>query len=149
MAGVSRTVEVNVPIAEFFKVITDYKGYCDFIPEMKKVREVRRTGNVVEMTYTIEVDAGVAKKEISYTLKHTETAPGKMSWSMIKGDMMKSNDGGWELTAVGEGKTKAVYSIDIGFGMLVPKTVSNLLQERGLPKLMEQFKGRAESLHKK
>jgi ribosome-associated toxin RatA of RatAB toxin-antitoxin module len=62
---------------------------------------------------------------------------------------MKSNDGGWTLQEAGPGRTRATYSVEVGFGLLVPKSVSGFLTERNLPKMLEAFKKRAEGLARK
>ncbi len=148
MAAVQRSIEIAVPPEEFFKVVSDYKNYGQFLDEIRDVKLGRRDGNRVEVTYTIEVDAGIAKKAITYTLAHVEAPPSSMKWTMVKGEMMKSNEGGWSIKEAGPGKTLAEYSIEIGFGLLVPKSVAGFLTERNLPKMLEAFKKRAESIRK-
>lgn len=146
MAGVSRSIVIDVSVDDVFKVVSDYKAYEVFIPEMKRVRVGARKGNRVEVTYTLELDAGVAKKEVTYTLAHVEEGPRRITWTLRKGDMMRSNDGNWELVPEGDGKTRATYTIDLNLGLLVPRGISNIFQERAVPKLLEQFKQRAEAV---
>jgi hypothetical protein len=58
---------------------------------------------------------------------------------------MKDNKGGWVLEDLGNGTTKATYSIEVEVGMLVPKTIVNGLVDSQLPRLLENFKKRIES----
>ena len=147
MAGAQRSIEVNVSPEDFFKVISDYEKYVDFIPEMKRIRVVRRDGNTAEVDYQVQVEVGgIAAKTVNYTLRHVEDAPRGLKWSMVKGEMMKSSDGSWTVESLGPNRVKATYWVDVGFGLLVPKSVSAALTERSLPKLLEAFKARAESL---
>jgi coenzyme Q-binding protein COQ10 len=85
-------------------------------------------------------------KTIKYALRVKEEKPKKISWTFISGDFMKDNKGSWVLEDLGGGKTKATYSIEMAFGMLVPKTVVNTLAESQLPSMMEAFKKRAETV---
>ena len=57
---------------------------------------------------------------------------------------MKSNSGAWKLEEVKKDLTKANYEIEVGFGLLVPNSISNLLIGKNLPQMLKEFKERAE-----
>ena len=140
MAQASRSVTVNVPPEKLFEVITDYEKYPEFLPEVKKAKVEFGAGNVKEVTYTVDIKA----KVITYTLKHTARPPDQLAWTMVRGEMMKGNDGAWILRAVPEG-TEATYKIDLKLGALVPSMVERMLAEQSLPGLLANFKKRIES----
>jgi ribosome-associated toxin RatA of RatAB toxin-antitoxin module len=123
-------------------VITDYEKYPEFLPEVKKVKVEFGAGNVKEVSYTVDVKA----KVITYTLKHTARPPDELAWTMVRGEMMKGNDGAWILKPVPEG-TEATYKIDLKLGALVPSMVERMLAEQSLPGLLANFKKRIESLN--
>jgi coenzyme Q-binding protein COQ10 len=139
MAGASKSIEINAPIEKVYSVITDYEKYPEFLDEQTGAKLLSKKGNVAEVEFKLKV-----VKEISYKLRLTEQPGVGLSWVMISGEMMKSNDGGWKLEALGADKTKATYSADIGLGMLVPKSIANMLIEQTLPKTLEAFKKRCE-----
>lgn len=143
MAQASRSIVINVPPEQLFDVINDFGKYAEFLPEVKKT-EVKTEGATQLVTYTIDVKATT----ITYTLKHTAVKPTKLQWTLVKGDMMKSNDGSWQLKAVPAG-TEATYTIELKLGALVPGFIEKALAEQGLPALLENFKKRAEKLHPK
>jgi coenzyme Q-binding protein COQ10 len=140
MAGASKSIEINAPMEKVFSVITDYEKYPEFLDEQSGAKVISRNGNVVECSFKLKVI-----KEIEYKLRLVETPPSGLSWTLIKGEMMKENNGGWKLEDLGNGKTRATYSIEIGLGMLVPKSVATMLAEQTLPKTLEAFKKRAEA----
>lgn len=140
MPGAQRTVTFNAPLDKCWAVISDYERYPEFLPEVKKIRTMNRRGNEVDVQYEAEV-----VKVIKYTVHMKEEAPKKVSWSFIDGEFMKDNKGGWVLEDLGNGTTKATYSIEVEVGMLVPKTIVNGLVDSQLPKLLENFKKRIES----
>src|SRR5579859_6863569 len=106
MAQASKTVTVNVSPEKFFDVVSDYAKYPEFLPEVKKVKVEAGQGDVKEVTYTVDIKA----KVINYTLKHTAERPSVLRWTMIKGEMMKGNDGSWTLKpGAKEGTTEATY----------------------------------------
>lgn len=141
MAQAQKSIVINVPPEKFFKVLADYAEYPKFLPDVKAITVGKKEGNATEVTYEIDVI-----KRIKYTLKHVEEAPRKLSWSFVKGEMMKDNQGHWLLEPEGDGKTKATYTIDLKLGALVPSSVEKALAEARLPQMLEQFKRRAESL---
>ncbi|MHB8418031.1 MAG: type II toxin-antitoxin system RatA family toxin [Myxococcales bacterium] len=146
MAEAQRSVVVAVPPEKLWSVISDYEKYPQFIPEMRAVRVLETKGNVQRVSFEIEIAVLAFKRRVHYTLEFTNTPPLRVRWRLIESDLIKGNDGGWTLEAAGEGKTRATYQIELRLGPLVPKAVSNFLAEQSLPKLLEQFKGRAESL---
>lgn len=144
MAQASKTVTINVSPEKLFDVISDYEKYPEFLPEVKKVKVEGGQGSIKEVTYTVDIKA----KVINYTLKHTAERPAKLSWTMVKGEMMKGNDGAWTLKAGPQpGTTEATYTIDLKLSSLVPGFIERALAEQQLPGLLANFKARAEKLH--
>ena len=144
MAKAQRSIVIDVAADKLFDVINDFGKYAEFLPEVKKT-EVRPEGAVTVVTYTIDVKA----TKIAYTLKHTGTKPTKLEWHLVKGDMMKANDGTWTLKSLSADQTEATYDIDLKLGALVPGFIEKALAEQGLPDLLSNFKKRAEKLHPK
>ena len=143
MAQASRSVTVNVPPDKLFDVITDYEKYPEFLPEVKKVKLEGGQGAIKEVTYQV----GIKAKVITYTLKHTAERPTKLSWTMVRGEMMKGNDGAWTLKPGAQpGTTDATYTIDLKLSSLVPGFIEKALAEQSLPGLLANFKARAEKL---
>ena len=144
MAQASRTVTVNVAPEKMFEVIVDYEKYPEFLPEVKKVKVDAGQGAIKEVTYTVDIKA----KVITYTLKHTSEKPSKVAWTMIKGEMMKGNDGTWTLKPGAQpDTTDATYTIDLKLSSLVPGFIEKALAEQSLPGLLANFKARAEKLN--
>ncbi len=144
--GSARAVEkmvVKVPRESFFAVITDFEKLPEFIPELDKVQLVRTSGDVRTVTYSVSL----LGRAISYTLELTNHAPDQVTWRLLKGDFMKKNQGRWLLEEVDANTTAVTYELEMAFPMLVPSAVVSKLQENSLPKLMTQYKARAESLH--
>lgn len=145
MPKAQRSVVVAVPPEKLFAVVTDYGHYADFIPEMRVARVVREAGPVKQVEFEIEVQLLGFARRVRYTLEFTETAPTGVRWHLVASDTIKENNGSWTLRPAGEGKTEAVYEIELKLGALVPRAISTFLAEQSLPKLLDQFKGRAES----
>jgi ribosome-associated toxin RatA of RatAB toxin-antitoxin module len=142
MPGASRSVIINAAMEKVFSVITDYEKYSQFLPEVKRISISDREGNKVQVHYELELI-----KTIRYTLQLEEQPPRKVSWSLVKGEWMRQNQGAWTLEPVGPTRTQATYSIEMVLGPLVPRSVVNALVDTSLPRMLEAFKRRVETLH--
>jgi coenzyme Q-binding protein COQ10 len=143
MAQASKSVVVDVPPEKLFDVIVDFERYPEFLPEVKSAKIDAGQGSIKEVTYKVDIKA----KVITYTLRHTAERPGKLSWTMVKGEMMKGNDGAWALKpGPRPGTTEATYTIDLKLSSLVPGFIEKALAEQSLPGLLANFKARAEKL---
>ncbi len=142
MPAVEQSIDVKCDAKLFFEVITDFEHYAEFVPSLKKATVLEKKGEV----YVVEQQIELLKKRISFTLR-LEGKPGKsLSWSLVKGDLLKANSGAWKLEKKGKNEINATYSVDLEVGMLVPKAVVNTLASADLPKMLAAFKTRAEGL---
>ena len=142
MASARRSIEVDVPPERFFEVVRDYARYPEFLPEVKAVSVGPRTGNAVEVTYRL--DARI--KLIEFTLLHVETRPSGIEWRLVRGDLMKRDEGRWTLAPTPSGGTIATYAIELELLPRVPRGLEKALAEQGLPAMLANFKSRAESM---
>ena len=140
MPGATRSVDIDAPLETVFSVITAYEQYAEFLPEVKKISTSDRAGSEVQVHYEVDVI-----KTIHYTLKMKEERPAKVSWSFVKGEVMKDNKGTWNLQDLGGGKTRATYQIEMALGAFVPKAIVNALVDKQLPTMLEAFRRRAEA----
>jgi len=140
MASATRSILINAPPERVFDVISDYERYPEFLSEVKSIRTSGRQGNQVNIHYEVDV-----MKRIRYTLRMTEDRPRGLQWTFVEGDVMKDNKGGWVLEAKPDGKTNAIYTVDVALGLLVPRPLVTAMVESSLPKMLESFKKRIES----
>ena len=144
MAKATQSIEINAEPKACYDVITDFESYPQFLKEMKGVEAEKKGASAWEVRFTMELI-----KKISYTLKISGKPPTRVNWSMLEGDMMKSNDGEWVISDLGGGVTRATYSIEVGLGLLVPGAISKMLIGSNLPSMLQSFKKRIESIKKK
>lgn len=140
MTVVKTSIVIDAPREKVFDVIADFEKYPKFMKEMKKVLIDDKTGNTQTVTFDLEL-----VKRIQYTLKCKLNRPTSISWTLVRGEMMRSNVGGWKLKKISEKKTEANYTIDITFGLFVPNAIGKALVESGLPDMMQSFKKKIES----
>ena len=141
MPRTSQTIDINVSADNFYKVISNYEALPEFMPELEKVTIDSREGDAVVITYQVNLI-----KRIRYTLRLVHHSNRDVRWSLVKGDIMKKNEGRWLIEELGENSCRATYEIEMGFPLLVPKRVVQGLQAKNLPKVLSSFKARAEQL---
>lgn len=142
MPGASQSILIDADPKTVFDVVADFESYPQYLPETKEVVVEEKKGTTVVVSFTINVI-----KTVRYTLKFKLQSPKKLSWSLVKGDLFKANDGSWTLEAVNGGqRTKATYAVDVDMGLFVPGAITKMLVGSNLPKMLARVKERAEEL---
>jgi len=141
VAGTQQDIQINVSPEDFFKVVTDYEAYPEFLDEMEAVRTLSRGGGVAEVQFTVNLI-----KRVTYTLTLTEVEATSVTWKLKEGPFKVSN-GSWILERSASGGTHAKYSVEVKVAAFVPKSVSSKIVGKTVPALLAAFKGRAEKLY--
>lgn len=142
MSSAKASIEINAPIKTVYEVISDFESYPEFLPETRKVIVEKESSKSAIVTFTINLI-----KKITYTLDVKLHPEKGLEWKLEKGEIMKKNNGSWKLTPTHNGGTKAHYEIEMDFGGVVPKAISNKLIGTNLPTMMKQFRDRAEEMY--
>ena len=114
--GGSASEEINAPIEDVWAVVEDvltapdWQGGLDGVTALEKDADGRPT--LVESENDIKVRRVKSRVRFSYD------EPTRLTWSQEKGDM-KSVDGSWELEDLGDGRTKATYTLDADPGRVL------------------------------
>jgi coenzyme Q-binding protein COQ10 len=143
MASAQANELFNCTNEEFFKIITDFDKYHEFLSEVKKCQVVKTEGTRKMVEYTVSV-----MKEFKYNLWMTEQAPNSLTWELASGDLFKTSSGSWKLSDE-NGKTRAVYSVDATFNMFVPGPIAKALVAVNLPNMMAAYTKRVKQVYGK
>ncbi len=143
MAKADRTETFDVPCDKYFQAIVDYKNYPKFVDGMKAVEVISESADSATVKFTLNLI-----KEVTYTLKLSNKKNESVSWTLVSGDLMKVNNGGWKLKDLGNGRTEVTYQLEVelkgffpGLGMVEKTMVST-----NLPMNMKAFAKRAATL---
>jgi len=140
---VSQSILIKAPLKTVYDCVVDFESYPKFLPETKLVKIAWCDDKAMEVTFKINLI-----KEISYTLLIDLDPPEGVHWKLKTGELMKLNNGSWKLKMKDDHLTEAIYSIDVEFGLWVPKVITQTLIEKSLPQTLKRFKKRAEKLCK-
>lgn len=141
---VQQSIAIKAPIETVYQCLVDFESYPKFLSEMKSAKIAWCNDKEMEVAFKINLI-----KEVAYSLLFELDPPHAIHWTLKNGDLMKKNSGSWELKMKGDPLTEALYTIDIEFGLWVPKAITQTLVEKSLPQTLKRFKKRSETLFKK
>ena len=143
MASANATETFNCSVEEFFKIVSDYEKYPEFLPEVKSVKIYKTSGDTKEMEYQVSLI-----KTFKYKLKVVDKKNDSVSFEFIGGDVFKTMKGSWKLSD-DKGKCAVEYKVEATFGMLVPESMAKPLVSANLPLMMANFKKRVKAVYGK
>ena len=135
--------QFNCSQEEFFKIVSDYESYSQFLPEVKSVKITKKSGAVKEMEYSVSLI-----KTFKYMLKVTEKGHDQIDFIFMGGDVFKTMKGCWKLSEK-KGLCQVEYNVEASFGMLVPGAMAKTLVGVNLPIMMANFKKREKEIYGK
>jgi coenzyme Q-binding protein COQ10 len=133
----------NCTVPEFYKIISDYEKYPEFLQEVKSCKVEKSDGPKKLVEYKVSV-----VKSFTYKLWMTESEPNSITWTFGGGDIFKTSDGSWQLEDHG-GKCRAIYKVDANFSMFVPGMIAKTLLNVNLPMMMSSYHKRVKDLYGK
>lgn len=135
MAEATREETWDAPIEKIYDVITKYENYPNFVDgcSAANVLDFNEDGARVEFSINF-----IKKFKYILTLKHEK--PNKVSWEFESGDFFKKNTGSWELTDLGDGKTKVKYGLEVAVKGFAPKSLVNTLTSKNLPAMLASYR---------
>jgi coenzyme Q-binding protein COQ10 len=92
MPAASHTEVFNCSVSEFFKIVSDYEKYPEFLQEVKECKVVKSDGAKKLIEFKVSVI-----KSFTYQLWMTEQAPSQISWVFARGDVFKTSTGSWKI----------------------------------------------------
>jgi coenzyme Q-binding protein COQ10 len=143
MAGASHSEVFNCSVPEFYKIVTDYEKYPEFLQEVKSCKVVKTEGDRKLVEYKVSVI-----KSFSYQLWMTEKEPAQVSWTFAGGDVFKTSTGSWTLEDEA-GKCRAHYKVDATFSIFVPGPIAKTLLNVNLPSMMSAYQKRVKDIYGK
>jgi len=140
MAQAEQEKTYDVDAKKYFKAVSDYEHYPEFVDGMKSVKAERGADGDVTAHYELSM----LSKDMSYDLKvHEDEAAGSVTWTLLKSDFFKVNNGAWKIESLGPDRCKVTYSLEVEFNFSVPGLILKGLVKGTLPSMMKSFYERA------
>jgi uncharacterized membrane protein len=105
------SIEIDAPIERCFEIAADVERAPEWQGTMQSAHALEHDDDGRPTLVESEIDASVAKVKLHLRFFYDE--PTGMQWTREDGDL-KSLDGSWVFEDLGDGRTRATYSLDIG-----------------------------------
>ncbi len=141
----SQTTTINASPDHCYSVILDFARYPEWADDIKEatVRARDSEGRATE----VEFRASALGRSTHYILRYDHSqAPTRVGWSMLRGDIMRTIDGAYELApSATPGATDVKYDLSIELLVPIPGFVKRRAEVRILDDALKHLKARAES----
>jgi uncharacterized membrane protein len=112
----THTVEIDAPLERVYEVAADVSSCDVWTPSVESVEVLDKNSDGTAKRVEMENDAMV--KKTTTVMRYSYDPPGKISWEQEEGDA-KWLTGTWELSAIDESHTRAVYSLQTDPGRIL------------------------------
>ncbi|MFJ9366341.1 SRPBCC family protein [Nocardia sp. NPDC101769] len=139
-----RSIVIDAPSDRVMAVIADLESYPEWVSAARSVEVLDKLPDGRARTARFVLDAGVVKD--TYTLAYTWRPDGRaVSWSLVSGDLQKTQDGTYELIALPDGTTQVVYelTVDLNIPMIgmFKRKAEKVITDTALKELKKRVEG--------
>jgi carbon monoxide dehydrogenase subunit G len=114
--GGSASTDIDAPLGQVWAVVEDVLSAPDWQGGLDKLTTLERDGD--GRPTLVETENDIKVRRIKAHVRFSYEGPARLSWTQEKGDM-KSVEGSWELEDLGDGRTRATYSLDADPGRML------------------------------
>jgi uncharacterized membrane protein len=138
----TQSITIDAPAADVMAVIADFPSYPQWVAAAKKVEVVEDGAEGRARRVHFVLDAGAVKDD--YVLEYTWDGDRKVSWTLVKGQMQKRQDGSYTLTET-DGRTEVTYSITIDLSIpmlgMIKRKAEKVILDTALKELKKRVEG--------
>ena len=138
----TQSIVVDAPAADVMAVIADFPAYPQWVAAAKKVEVVEEGENGRAKRVHFLLDAGAVKDD--YVLDYTWDGDRQVTWTLVKGQMQKRQDGSYTLVEK-DGSTEVTYSITIDLSIPMLGMIKRKAEKVILDTALKELKKRVES----
>jgi|694.fasta_scaffold46011_6 ribosome-associated toxin RatA of RatAB toxin-antitoxin module len=127
----------NGDVNKVFRALGQFELYPEFIPGVTATKVLPPSaGSKAKCLVRTELNI---VKTFYYTIEVFEDAPNRIWWNLIDSNLMKTNNGSWNLSTGATNETIAIYKLDVGFRGLVPSMITDKIAKANLPAMFDGF----------
>lgn len=138
----TQSIVVEAPAADVMAVIADFPAYPQWVAAAKQVEVLEQGTDGRARRVHFVLDAGAVKDD--YVLDYTWEGDRRVSWTLVKGQMQKRQDGSYTLLEKG-GRTEVTYSITIDLSIpmlgLIKRKAEKVILDTALKELKKRVEG--------
>jgi ribosome-associated toxin RatA of RatAB toxin-antitoxin module len=110
------SAEIDAPIERVYEAAADVERSPEWQPQFKSVDVLERDAEGRQVLVRMGTDAKV--RVLDSTVRFDYDEPHGLRWSQERGDL-KSVDGSWAFEDLGDGRTRATYSLTVDLGRML------------------------------
>jgi carbon monoxide dehydrogenase subunit G len=120
------SAEIDAPLEKVWELVEKVELAPQWQGGMKDVEALERDrqGRAIRCEVAADIKVRTVKTIVRFDY---DGGPNRLSWSQEKGDL-QSVDGSWELEDLGDGRTRATYTIDADLGRMLGAVVRGPLE---------------------
>jgi ribosome-associated toxin RatA of RatAB toxin-antitoxin module len=138
----TQSIVIDAPAADVMAVIADFPSYPEWVAAAKKVEVVETGPDGRAQRVHFVLDAGAVKDD--YVLDYTWEGDRKVSWTLVKGQMQKRQEGSYTLTER-DGGTEVTYAITIDLSIpmlgMIKRKAEKVILDTALKELKKRVEG--------
>ncbi len=140
----TQSIKIEAPPARVMAVIADFEHYSKWASSLTEVVVTQDGPDGRPRRVSFVLDTGVVNDQ--YELEYTWTGDEKVEWHLVRGQMMKAQDGAYTLVADGSG-TDVTYSLSVDLGVpmlgLLKRKAERVVMDTALKELKKYVESRA------
>jgi hypothetical protein len=139
----TETMEIAAPVGRILAVLLDFDAYPTWARDLKGVTVEARDdeGRGREVTFR----AAAMGRSTSYTLRY-EHDESRLSWELVRGDIMKKLDGSYRLQpAAGNGRTLVTYHLAVDLIVPLPGFVKRRAEQKIIHTALRELRAHVET----
>lgn len=114
--GGEASAEIDAPIEDVWVVVEDVATAPDWQGGLVSIRAIETDDE--DRPTLVESESDIKVRTVKTLVRFSYDGPEKLSWVQEKGDL-KSVEGSWTLEDLGDGRTKATYTLDSDPGRMI------------------------------
>jgi len=138
----TQSIVVDAPAADVMAVIADFPAYPQWAASVKKVEVLEEGPEGRARRVRFAIDQAMIRDE--YVLEYTWDGDRAVSWTLVKGQMQKRNDGSYTLVETDD-RTEVTYAITIDTKMPLLGMMKRKAEKVILDTALKELKKRVES----
>ncbi len=138
----TETMEIAAPADRILDVLLDFDAYPGWARDLKGVAVESRddAGRAEEVTFR----AAAMGRSTSYTLRY-DHADDRLSWELVRGDIMRKLDGSYVLRPGGaEGRTLVTYHLTVDLIVPLPGFVKRRAEQKIVHTALRELRAHVE-----
>jgi carbon monoxide dehydrogenase subunit G len=139
----TQSITIDADPAGIMAVIADFAQYPAWTGSVKRADVVENGPDGRARRVAFVLDAGIVRDQ--YELEYDWDGDRRVEWRLLRGQMMRAQNGSYTLRADGPGRTHVTYSLTVDLGIpmlgLLKRKAERVVMDTALKELKKRVEG--------